>query len=226
VRHATTVVVLAPDRVWPSGLAVYCDVFGIDRTGRGLPSFDFTIASERPGVSLDAFGLGVTLTAGLDRLAGADIVAVAPALQPRHAVSPAVTAALRDAVARGARVVAVCSAAFTLAAAGLLDGRRVAANRMYLGEFAKRFPRVRVVPGVRYVDDDPIFTSSGTAAGVDLCLHLIRVDHGPVAADEIARRLVLGPRRGTTTRPVTALAVARRPGRRRFACLSAPYRSR
>jgi transcriptional regulator GlxA family with amidase domain len=100
---------------------------------------------------------------------------------------------------------AVCSAAFTLAAAGLLDGRRVATHWMHAAELARRFPRVRVDPGVLYVDDDPILTSAGTAAGIDLCLHLVRKDHGAAVAATIARRMVVAPHRdGTQSQLVEA----------------------
>lgn len=104
-------------------------------------------------------------------------------------------AALHAAAVRGARLVAVCSGAFTLAAAGLLDGRTVATHWMYADRLAQWFPEVEVDPAVLYVDDDPIFTSAGTAAGIDLCLHLIRKDHGAAAAAAVARGMVLGPHR-------------------------------
>jgi transcriptional regulator GlxA family with amidase domain len=103
-----------------------------------------------------------------------------------------VAQALRDAVARGARVAAVSTGVCTLAAAGLLDGRRVAIPSMYADELARRFPKVTVDAAARYVDDDPIFTSAGTAAGIDLCLHLIRTVHGPSAAAAVAHSMVLG----------------------------------
>jgi transcriptional regulator GlxA family with amidase domain len=175
-------------------LAVYCEVFGVDRTGRGVPRFDFTFASERPGVEVDVFGgLRITPLAGLDYLADVDLVAVAPTVLPERDVSPEVAEALREADRRGARIVAVSSGAFVLAAAGLLDGRRAATHRMYAGEFARRFPRVRAVTGVRYIDDHPVYTAASTSAAIDLCLHLVRVDHGAAAADRIARELLLVP---------------------------------
>jgi transcriptional regulator GlxA family with amidase domain len=190
------VAVLMPSAVRPFELSIYCEVFGIDRTADGVPPFDFAVVSERPGRAAAAIGgIAITPAAGLDRLADADVVAVAPSPDPAHEVSPAVAAALHDAVRRGSRVIAVCSAAFTLAAAGLLDGRRVATHWMYAAELARRFPRVRVDPDVLYVDDDPILTSAGTAAGIDLCLHLVRKDHGAAVAATIARRMVVPPHR-------------------------------
>ncbi|GIF22612.1 transcriptional regulator GlxA family with amidase domain [Actinoplanes tereljensis] len=175
------------DTVRPFELAVYCEVFGTDRTAAGAPVFDFAIASAAPGVPVPVFGgLTVTPAAGLDRLSEADLVAVAPPVAPVRAVDPAVATALHAAIARGARVVALGSATFTLAAAGLLDGRTVAAPWIYAPQLADWFPRVRVDPSVGYVDDDPVLTA---AAGIDLCLHLVRKDHGAVAAGAVAQGL-------------------------------------
>lgn len=188
------VAVLMPPTVLPFELAVYCEVFGVDRTGCGVPAFDFAICSERPGVPVSTSGgLHVTPTEGLDRLAAADLVAVAPPAAPTREVSPAVAAALHAAVDRGARVVAVCGAGFLLASAGLLDFRTVAAHWLHAEQMREWFPRVTVDPSVRYVDDDPIFTAAGTAASIDLCLHLIRKDHGSTAADAVARGMLFGP---------------------------------
>ncbi|HEX5202905.1 MAG TPA: helix-turn-helix domain-containing protein [Actinoplanes sp.] len=188
--------------VLPFELAVYCEVFGIDRTGRGVPAFDFAICSEHPGVPVPTSGgLHVTPTEGLDRLAAADLVAVAPPASPTREVSPAVSAALHAAVDRGARVVAVCTAGFVLASAGLLDSRTIAAHWLHADRMREWFPAVHVDPSVLYVDDDPIFTSAGTAAGIDLCLHLIRMDHGSAAAEAVARGMVLGPQRAARQAP-------------------------
>ena len=104
--------------------------------------------------------------------------------------------ALRRAHARGARIASVCTGAFALAAAGLLDGRRATTHWMHADELADRWPRVSVVPDVLYVHDDPqVVTSAGVAAGIDLCLHLVRVDHGAAVANAIARRIVVAPHR-------------------------------
>jgi transcriptional regulator GlxA family with amidase domain len=190
------VAVLMPDTVRPFELAIYCEVFGIDRTADGVPPFEFAIVSEHPGVPARTLGgIAISASAGLDRLADADLVAVAPGERLDAPVSPAVAEALHAAVRRGARVVGVCSAAFTLAAVGLLDGRRAATHWMHAAELARRYPRTTVDPDVLYVDDDPVFTSAGTAAGIDLCLYLVRRDHGAAVANAIARRMVVGPHR-------------------------------
>jgi transcriptional regulator GlxA family with amidase domain len=177
--------------VRPFELSVYSEVFGIDRTG--LPTFAFAVAGERPGVPVPTLGgMTVTPAEGLDRLAAADLIAVAPTVAPQHEVGPAVAQALRDAVNRGAQVAAVGTGVVTLAAAGLLDGRRVAVPSMYAEELVRRFPKVTVDAAARFVDDDPIFTSAGTAAGIDLCLHLLRTAHGASAAASVANSMVLG----------------------------------
>jgi AraC family transcriptional activator FtrA len=102
---------------------------------------------------------------------------------------------VREAHDRGARVTAICSGAFVLAAAGLLNGRRAATHWMHADELARRFPQVRVDASVLYVEDEGIFTSAGTAAGLDLCLELVRQDHGSAVANALARRLVIPPHR-------------------------------
>jgi transcriptional regulator GlxA family with amidase domain len=174
--------------VRPFELAVYCEVFGAS-----LP-VDFAIVSEWPGRAVPmAGGMCLTPTEGLDRLAAADLVAVAPPGSPARAVSPAVADALRAVVDRGARVAGSCSAVFTMAAAGLLDGRTVATDPRHAPLLTGWFPRVRVDTAMRFVADDPIFTAAGTAAGIDLCLHLVRTGHGEVAAEAVARGMVLGP---------------------------------
>jgi AraC family transcriptional activator FtrA len=103
--------------------------------------------------------------------------------------------ALRAAHRRGARIMSVCTGAFVLAAAGLLDGRPATTHWMYTEELAARFPEVRVDPRVLYVDDGDVLTSAGTAAGIDLCLHVVRLDHGAEVANAVARRMVVPPHR-------------------------------
>jgi transcriptional regulator GlxA family with amidase domain len=103
--------------------------------------------------------------------------------------------ALRRAVARGARVMSVCTGAFVLAAAGLLDGRRATTHWRYASLLAERYPQVTVDPNVLYIDDGSVLTSAGTAAGIDLCLHIVRVEQGAAVANAIARRMVVPPHR-------------------------------
>jgi transcriptional regulator GlxA family with amidase domain len=188
------VAVLVLDGVDPFELGVLCEVFGTDRSADGLPSHDFAVCGLTPGRVRTKTGFGLELEHGLDRLAAADLVAV-PAAADVTDPPAAVLEALRATVARGARVMSVCSGAFALAAAGLLDDRRATTHWMATAELAARFPRVQVDPNVLYVDADPVFTSAGSAAGIDLCLHLLRREHGAAVANMVARRMVVPPHR-------------------------------
>jgi transcriptional regulator GlxA family with amidase domain len=132
---------------------------------------------------------------GLDALAEADTILV-PGFDPTEwPLDDAVLDALRAAHARGARVGSICTGAFALAAAGLLDGRRATTHWRYAERLAQAYPAVRVEPNVLYVDEGSILTSAGVAAGIDLCLHLVRRDHGAETANEVARQTVVAPHR-------------------------------
>ncbi|MEV6848290.1 helix-turn-helix domain-containing protein [Actinoplanes sp. NPDC051411] len=184
------VAVLLPATVRSFELAVFAEVFGRP------PTIDYAVASEHPGVPVPApGGLAVTPAAGLERLAVADLIALVPPAGAVREVSPAVSEALHAAVARGARVVAVCSAAFTLAATGLLDGRTIAVHSSCAGRLTDWFPAVRADTSVLYRDDDPFFTSAGSGAALDLCLHVLAKDHGAAAAAEVGRGMLVAPHR-------------------------------
>jgi transcriptional regulator GlxA family with amidase domain len=185
------------DGVHPFELAVVCEVFGIDRSDEGLPVYDFAVVSaEGPRLGTHVPGLTFSTPYGLERLAEADLIAV-PAGNgfESRAYPPELLRALRDAAGRGARVLSVCSGVFVLGAAGLLDGRRCSAHWRHADTLARRYPRARVEPDVLYVDEDPVITSAGTAAGIDACLHLVRKEQGPEVANRIARRMVVPPHR-------------------------------
>ncbi len=187
--------VLAFPGMSPFELGIVVEVFGLPRPELGVPWYELTVCAERPG-PLPAVG-GFTLTAGygLDTLAAAQTVVV-PGVPDVHGdASPELVAALRLAHRRGARLVSICSGAFALATAGLLDGRPAATHWRYAALLARRFPAVRVDPDVLYVDDGDVLTSAGSAAGLDLCLHLVRRDHGAAVANAVARRLVIPPHR-------------------------------
>lgn len=189
-----SVAVLLQDPVQLFEYGVLAEVFGIDRTDDGVPAFDYRVCAETPG-PLDA-GNGTTVTAafGLDAARDADLVAV-PASSAAGEPSPAVVAVLREAMDRGAWVLSVCSGAFSLGAAGLLDGRRCATHWRYAAALAARHPLAEVDPDVLYVQDGTLVTSAGTAAGIDACLHLVRTELGAAAATRIARRMVVPPHR-------------------------------
>ncbi|MFC7304928.1 helix-turn-helix domain-containing protein [Streptomyces monticola] len=184
------------DGVHPFELGVVCEVFGLDRGDEGLPVYDFAVVSaEGPELGTHA-GFTIRATHGLERLAEADLIAVPAARSDRdRPYPPELLAALRQAVDRGARVLSVCSGAFVLGEAGLLDGRQCAVHWRYARELAVRFPRARVEPDVLYVDEGPVITSAGTAAGIDACLHIVRTEHGSEVANAIARRMVVPPHR-------------------------------
>src|SRR4051794_20816190 len=140
---------------------------------------------------------GATLhpAAGLEVLASADTVIVPGVESVRADPAPEVLAALRAAHARGARILSICSGAFALAAAGLLDGRRATTHWRYADVFRARFPHLDLDPDVLYIAEGDVWTSAGSAAGLDLCLHVVRTDHGAAVANAVARRLVVQPHR-------------------------------
>jgi AraC family transcriptional regulator, transcriptional activator FtrA len=176
-------------------LAVPCEVFGIDRSDLAAGWYDFGIHSAASGVSL-AHGFGVPAGLDLTDLSGAGTVLV-PGCRSIHDGAPAeLLAALRVAHDQGARIAGICSGAFVLAQAGLLDGLRATTHWMHASELARRFPTVTVDADVLYVQQDRIWTSAGTAAAIDLCLELVRRDHGAAIANEVARRMVTPPHRG------------------------------
>ncbi|GAB2675433.1 GlxA family transcriptional regulator [Thalassiella azotivora] len=187
-------VAIALPGVAPFELGVVCEVFGIDRREHGVPLVDFAVVTPEPGRVPTSTGFALDVADGLDRAAGADVVLV-PAYPRDQDVPAAVTRALDEAVERGAWVVSVCSGAFALGAAGLLDGRRCTTHWMYAGELAQRFPGAKVDPHVLYVEDDGVITSAGSAAGIDACLHLVRTEMGAGAAAAVARRMVVPPHR-------------------------------
>jgi transcriptional regulator GlxA family with amidase domain len=188
------VAVLALDGVAPFELGVLCESFGMDRSDQSLPVLDFAVCGMVPGPVQTSMGFAIHVDHGLDRLEQADLLAV-PAM-PRNGLYPeSALDALRSAVDRGARVLSVCSGAFVLAAAGLLDGRRCTTHWLFADELAARYPSAKVDPDVLYVDEDPVFTSAGTAAGLDACLHIWRKTYGASVAAAIARRMVVPPHR-------------------------------
>lgn len=190
----TNVAVIAYPGVAPFELGVLCEAFGLDRSDHGVPKLDFAVCAERSDPMPTTMGFSIQVDQGLDRVAAADLVAV-PAV-PRGGETPiAVIEAVRAAYERGARILSVCSGAFVLGAAGLLDGRECTTHWMYTEELQSRFPLAKVVPEVLYVDSGQVVTSAGTAAGLDACLHIWRQEYGAAVASMIARRAVVPPHR-------------------------------
>jgi AraC family transcriptional activator FtrA len=175
-------------------LSVPCEVFGTNRTDIHDPWYDFEVCPTQPGTEVAA-GFVANQNGSMDDLAGADTVIVLGCTNI-HVPPPAeLIDAIRHANGRGARIVGICSGAFVLAHAGLLDHRRATTHWMHFEDFATLFPAVILDPSVLYLEDDGVFTSAGTAAAIDLCLELVRQDHGAAAANEVARRMVIPPHR-------------------------------
>ncbi|WP_116951250.1 GlxA family transcriptional regulator [Jiangella endophytica] len=200
-----SVVVLALPGVVALELAIPFQVFATARAaGHRTPRltadgrlYDVRIGAPQPSLGATASGGAAFALTGLEPLDvvdGADTVIV-PASESAAPPPVRVLTALRAAHARGARIASICTGAYVLAAAGLLDGRRATTHWAHADELAARHPAVRVDPSVLFVDDGDLLTAAGVAAGLDLCLHLVRRDHGAAAAAYVARRTVMPPHR-------------------------------
>jgi transcriptional regulator GlxA family with amidase domain len=191
-RH--TVAAVVTNGLSPFEFAVACEVFGVDRSeAAGAPWYRFIVCGADPAPIATQAGFSIHAPYGLEGLRRADSIIV-PASESGPENEPLLDA-LRRAHRRGARIMSVCTGAFVLAAAGLLDGRRVTTHWAHSAELAQRYPKVNVDRDVLYVDDGDILTSAGTAAGIDLCLHIVRKDYGAEVANEVARRMVVPPHR-------------------------------
>ncbi len=190
-------------------LGVVVEVFGVDRTDDGVPAIDFRACAEQPGepIALDN-GLTLTTEHGLAEAEGADLV-IAPAFDYSQPPSEEVMDVFRRAHDRGAWVLSVCSGAFLLGEAGLLDGRACTTHWRHTDELRRRFPDATVDPDVLFVEDDRVITSAGTAAGIDACLHHVRCELGAGVATKIARRMVVPPQRDGGQRQYIDLPVPR-----------------
>ena len=188
----STVALTVTDGMLHFELAMAYEVFGADLSGVVDPWYDVAVCGSG-AVRVGRFRLEPDC--GLDQLARADTVIV-PALADVDEDPPAdLVDAVLTAHQAGARVASLCTGAFVLAAAGLLDGRRATTHWAHTEALAARYPRVEVDPDVLYVDNGSVLTSAGKAAAMDLCLHLVRSDHGSAIANTVARRLVVPPHR-------------------------------
>ena len=189
-----TIACIALPQMAPFEFGVICEVFGIDRSEQGGPTFDFHVVAAEPGPIPTKLGFDVVVHEGLDMAYEADLVAV-PASLIDTPPDERVLDVIRDAVDRGAWVLSVCSGAFTLGHAGILDGRRSTTHWMYTDQLAAQFPETDVDPDVLLVQDDRVVTGAGTAAGIDAALHIVRTELGASAANIVARRMVVPPQR-------------------------------
>ena len=190
--HAVAIV--AYDGATAFELGIACEVFGGHWAAiLGAPWYHSFVCAPAPGpVTLDA-GFQMQAAYGAEHIVTADTVVVLPSVAAE--IPAGIPDALRRAHARGSRIVSLCTGAFALAAAGLLDGRRATTHWTECGELARRYPEVTVDPGVLFVDEGDILTSAGSAAAIDLCLHVVRSDHGTEIATQLARQLVVPPQR-------------------------------
>jgi len=197
----------------PFEFGTICEVFGVDRADDRLPSYELSVVAGEPPPVRAHNDFTIHPSCGLERLEGADLIALpavdddrlciftAPGSKPAggpllsQPFPEELLEALRRAVDRGTRVLSVCTGAFILGEAGLLDGRRCTTHWRNADELARRYPAAKVDPDVLYVDDDPVITSAGTAAGIDACLYLVRKEQGSRIANGIARRMVVPPHR-------------------------------
>jgi transcriptional regulator GlxA family with amidase domain len=177
------------------GLGIVSEIFGFDRSDRGLPTFDFAICTDVPGPIRSDTGLTVLVEHGIDRIATADLVIITGWETLDRDPSPEIVAALQQAYARGAVIASHCTGAYVLAATGLLDGRRATTHWRYAEAIAERWPMVHLEPEVLYIDEGRLVTGAGSASGIDLSLHLLRREYGATVATAIARDLVVPPHR-------------------------------
>ena len=192
-RHRMAVIVDEGSN--PFELGVATELFGLRRPELDRPWYDFTLCAATPAVRVHAGWFTLTGVAGLDAVDDADTVVVPNRPDPEVAPSDAVLSAVRRAAQRGARLVSFCTGAFTLAGAGILDGRRATTHWRWADLFTTMYPGVRLEPDLLFVDDGDILTAAGSAAALDLGLYLIRHDHGAEVAASVSRRLVFAAHR-------------------------------
>lgn len=189
------VVALVYDGLCTFEFGVAVEAFGLERPEMGADWYKFFVASADPSPLRATGGVRILVDGGLNLLADAGTIVLPGWKGPDYNVPQDVKAALQAAHARGARLISICSGAFALAGAGLLDGKRATTHWKYTEQFVTTYPCVKIERDVLYVDEGQILSSAGSAAGIDLCLHVIRKDFGAKAANMVARRLVVPPHR-------------------------------
>lgn len=193
--RAHRVAAVAYDRLCTFEFGIVVEVFGLPRPEVSPDWYRFDVCAIEPGPLSAIGGVTVLPTAGLRTLRRADTIVIPGWRDPDERPPEALLQALRAAHARGARLVTICSGVFVLAAAGVLDGRRATTHWLYVDRLRARYPGVRVEPDVLFVDEGRILSSAGSAAGIDLCLHLVRQDYGAEIANRVARRMIVPPLR-------------------------------
>ncbi|MPZ16291.1 MAG: transcriptional regulator FtrA [Luteitalea sp.] len=189
------VVALVYDRLSAFEFGIVVDIFGLARPELDVDWYRFQVCSADRGPLRITGGLVLQPTAGLRALEHAGTIVIPGCRDVDDPAPEALLDAMRGAHARGARLVTICTGAFVLAEAGLLDGKRATTHWRHVDRLRARFPNVHVEPDVLYVDEGNILTSAGSAAGIDLCLHIVRRDYGAEVANQVARRLIVPPQR-------------------------------
>lgn len=219
LRHIARprVVALAYDGLCTFEFGVAVEIFGLPRPEMGENWYRFAVASVDGGELRATGGIRMVADGDLSLLQEADLIVVPGWRGVESPVPSALCVALQQAQQRGCHLLSICSGVFVLAAAGLLNGQRATTHWRYTQTLKSRFPRINVVEDVLYQDEGQLLTSAGSAAGIDLCLHVVRRDYGMEAANQVARRLVIPPHRdGSQTqqlsRPVAQLRESQRLG--------------
>lgn len=189
------VVALAYDRLCTFEFGCVVELFALERPELGVDWYDFKVCAVEPGPIRAAGGITVQAPYEPALLALADTIVIPGWRDADEPPPPALLEAIRAAHARGARLCSICSGVFVLAAAGVLDGLRATTHWRYTERLARRHPRVMVQPDDLYVDQGQVITSAGSAAGIDMLLHLVRRDHGARVGNLVAQRLVVAPHR-------------------------------
>lgn len=193
--EAPLVAILAYDRLCMFEFGCAVELFALDRPELGVAWYRHAICAAEPGPLRGTGGVRVEAPHTLAMLRRADIVVIPGWRDAAERPPEPLLKAVRAAHARGARLCTICSGVFVLAHAGLLDGRRATTHWRYAERLAREFPRIEVDPGALYVDEGQVITSAGSAAGLDMLMHLVRRDHGARIANAVAQRLVMSPHR-------------------------------
>jgi len=193
--HNHLVVALAYDRLCTFEFGCVTELFALERPELGVDWYRFAVCAAEPGPIRAAGGITIAAPYTLRLLDRADTIVI-PGWRHVDELPPEpLLKKIRAAYRRGARLCSICSGVFVLAAAGVLDGKTVTTHWRYAAKLQERYPHLRVQPDALYVDEKQIITSAGSAAGLDMLLHLVRRDHGSAVANRVAQRLVVAPHR-------------------------------
>jgi len=193
MRHK--VVAVAYDRLCTFEFGCVVELFALPRPELTVPWYEFAVCAAERGPIRATGGIRLIVPQTLCALDSADTIVIPGWRSPQEPPPPPLLAGLRRAFERGARLASICSGVFVLAAAGVLDGKRATTHWKYVAQLAARYPRIRVDMNALYVDEGRVLTSAGSAAGLDMLLHLVRRDHGAKIANQVAQRLVIPPHR-------------------------------